>query len=256
MTNPKPEYKSRGILTNQEIDLMLDEANKLPTVFFQLRAKALICLVKKFGKRRSEIARLTIDDLKPTETDLEITFTLSKKHKRGLYQYLKSIEKEIKKGKTDRQYILNLPFPEIKNLHKEWQQTELGHNYKDSKSLHSISLSDKYAMPILEYLKFLKKNYPSCRFFFPSGLTVFGTTYLIYRDKHLSGSQLLRIIKPLKHDAWLHLFRETKGAEIAKVNGRTLTAVYEVKEGLDLENEETAYRYVRRYATKKEAVER
>jgi len=44
------------------------------------------------------------------------------------------------------------------------------------------------------------------------------------------------------------LLRETKGAEIAKAEGRTLKAVYEVRETLDLENEQTALRYVRRYA--------
>jgi hypothetical protein len=39
---------------------------------------------------------------------------------------------------------------------------------------------------------------------------------------------------------------ELKGGEVAKEHGRTLESVYEVKEALDLENETTAYNYVKR----------
>lgn len=256
LTNPKQDYKKRGILSNQEIDLMLKEADKLPNDYFRLRAKALICIVKKFGKRRSEIAKLSLindeglSDLTLTNTDLEVTFHLSKKHKRGLHQYFKHCKKQ---GLTN---VLEKPLPEIKLLWMQWQQTEAGRTTKNSASVQSISLNDKYTAPILEYIEFLKKQAPNCKYLFPSGLTVFGGNYMIFPNKNLSGSQLLRIIKPLKQDAWLHLFRETKGAEIVKQYGRTLTAIYEVKDGLDLENEETAYRYVRRYAAKRQLIER
>ena len=77
---------------------------------------------------------------------------------------------------------------------------------------------------------------------------VFGENYTIIGDKHLSGRQLLGIIKQLDPECWLHLFRETKGAEIARRLGQTISAVYKVKDTLDLEKEATAYRYVRRYA--------
>ena len=79
---------------------------------------------------------------------------------------------------------------------------------------------------------------------------------MIFLDQHLSGRQLLRLIKPLNENAWLHLFRETKGAEIAREKGRTIDAVYSVRETLDLENETTAYRYVRRYAVQEMKSER
>lgn len=249
MTNPKKEYKQRGILSNEEIDLMLAEANKLKGEYFQLRAKALICLVKKFGKRRSEISKLDIADLNILLYDLEVTFHLSKKHKRGLHQFFKVC-------KEKNPSVLEKPLPEIKQLWQTWQQTQEGHTIKNSVSLQSISLNDKYAGPIIEYYNYIKANYPEAKYLFPSGMIVFGESYIIYPEEHLSGSQLLRIIKPLKHDAWLHLFRETKGAEIAKANGRTLNAIYEVKDGLDLENEETAYRYVRRYVARRQEVER
>ena len=77
---------------------------------------------------------------------------------------------------------------------------------------------------------------------------VFGESYKIIGDKHLSGSHLLELVKQLDPTVWLHLFRETKGSEIAKRLGHTLTAIYAVKDVLDLEKESTAYRYVRRYA--------
>jgi integrase len=248
MTNPKKEYRERSILTNEEIDSMLLESDKLKTEYFQLRAKAIICIVKKFGKRRSEIARLELSDLKLLENELEITFHLSKKHKRGLAQFFKVCSKT-------NPAILEKPLPEIKKLWQTWQQTEQGHTVKNSVSLQSISLTDKYADPIIDYFHFIIHFPKPIRFLFPSGKSIFGETYLLNSEKHLSGSQLLRIIKPLKGDAWLHLFRETKGAEIAKANGRTLNAIYEVRDGLDLENEETAYRYVRRYVAKKQEVE-
>jgi integrase len=243
------ELKERGILTNEEIDLMLKQTDKIKFDYFRLSAKALICIVKKFGKRRSEISRLGIEDLNFLPNELEITFHLSKKHKRGLHQFFRVCKKTSP-------VVLEKPLPEIKQLWQTWQKTEEGHTIKNAVSLQSISLDDKYAAPIIEYYQYIKNNYQEAKFLFPSGKTVFGETYVIFPDRPLSGSQLLRIIKPLKSDVWLHLFRETKGAEIAKAYGRTLNAIYEVKDSLDLENEETAYRYVRRYVAKKQEVER
>ena len=244
MTNPKEEYKNRAILSVEEIDRMLAAADVLPTKYFQLRAKCLVALVKKFGKRRSEIARLQRTDLQIVNGSLEVTFGLSKKHKKGLFQFMDYC-------KLHNPDVLELSLPEIKAKWREWQQTNEGHKVKNSTSLQSISLDDKYAPFILRYLEYLDQKHSETKFVFPSGRTVFGAAYMIYPDKQLSGRQLLRIIKTLNPSAWLHLFRETKGAEVAKAHGRTLTSVYEVKDSLDLEQEETAYRYVRRYAAKK-----
>ena len=55
---------------------------------------------------------------------------------------------------------------------------------------------------------------------------------------------------------WLHLFREFKGAEIAKQEGLSLKGVYQVKETLDLEKEATAYRYIRRFAVQEMKTEK
>jgi integrase len=249
LTNPKEEYKNREVLTTEEIDAMIQAADLIPEEYFRLRAKCLLAILKKFGKRRSEIARLGITDLQQVGNDLEFTFHLSKKHKRGLFQFMQFCQK---KGDPA---ILEKPLPEIKHAWREWQQTQEGHTIKNSESLQSISIDDKYTPHILNYTSYLKQKHPEAKFLFPSGMPVFGENYVLFPDVHLSGSQFLRIIKPLNNSAWLHLFRESKGAEIAKALGRNLNSVYEVKDSLDLENEATAFRYVRRYAAKKQNIE-
>ena len=50
MSNPK--FKKQGIVTAKELDAILNKADKIKDKYFRLRVKALIALVKKFGKRR------------------------------------------------------------------------------------------------------------------------------------------------------------------------------------------------------------
>jgi integrase len=84
MTNPNKEYADRPILSAEEIDDMIVKADRLlPNVYFRLRAKCLIALLKKFGKRRIELARLKRADLKQVNGDLEIEFSLAKKRKKA-----------------------------------------------------------------------------------------------------------------------------------------------------------------------------
>lgn len=75
MTNPRvvvngiidkvatKELRNRDPLSNEEIDLMISEADAIKDEYFRLRVKALIGIVKKFGKRRSEIASLERENL-------------------------------------------------------------------------------------------------------------------------------------------------------------------------------------------------
>jgi integrase len=261
MTNPRvvvnglideaatKELRNRDPLSNEEIDLMITEAGKIEQDYFRFRVKALIGLVKKFGKRMSEIAVLKREDLKVENGKLLVTFTPRKKHKRGLFQYLKCLE-------VNSPESLEKPLSELKLDWRLWTKTEAGYRVKEEKRIKSVDVNDKYTRLILDYLDYLNEHYPDARYFFPSGTEVFGTSYIISEDKHLSGRQLLRLIKPLNENVWLHLFRETKGAEIAREKGRTLDAVYSVRETLDLENETTAYRYVRRYAVQEMKSER
>ena len=241
--------RNREPLTNEEIDGMLSEADSIKEEYFRLRVKALIGIVKKFGKRRAEIATLERSDLKVEKGKLYVTFTLRKKHKKGLFQYLKFLRKNVPSA-------LNKPLTQIELEWREWAKTSYGYRIKEEKRTKSVDATDKYAQLILEYLKFLEREYPNVKYLFPSGKSVFGDSYMVFENSHLSGRHLLNLIKPLNPEAWLHLFRETKGAEVAKAEGRTLKAVYEVRDTLDLENEETAYRYVRRYAVQEMKTER
>jgi integrase len=243
------ELRNRDPLSNEEIDLMIAEADMIGDRYFCLRVKALIGIVKKFGKRRSEIAPLERENLEIKNGKLLVTFTLRKKHKKGLFQYLKWLEKH---NPTE----LEKPLAQLKLDWKLWNETEAGYKVKEEKRTKSVDVNDKYAQLIIEYLDYLSEHYPEARYVFPSGVEVFGESYMIFPDQHLGGRQLLRLIKSLNENAWLHLFRETKGAEIAREKGRTLDAVYEVREVLDLQDEATAYRYVRRYAVQEMKSER
>ena len=73
--------------------------------------------------------------------------------------------------------------------------------------------------------------------------------------EHPSGSQLLRLVKPFNGRIWLHLFRELGGKEISEDMGATVSSVTEVMNYLDLEKEETAWHYVRRFARQKAKIE-
>ena len=243
------ELRNRGILTNEEIDSMLRDAEQIENDYFRLRVKAIIGIAKKFGKRRAEIAALEREDLKVENGKLLVTFTLRKKHKKGLFQYIKFLRKNFPSE------LENKSLSQIELEWKDWTRTEAGYRIKEEKSLKSVDVNDKFAQVILEYIGFLEKEYPDVKYLFPSGKDCFGD-YIVFEDSHLSGRQLLNLVKPLNEKAWLHLFRETKGAEIAKAEGRTLKAVYDVRTTLDLENETTAFRYVRRYAAQEMKAER
>ena len=93
MTNPNRIYSDREPLSNEEIDTTLRKAEEIPDDYFRLRVKALISIAKKFGKRRSEIAALERSDLKFESGQLYVTFTLRKKHKKDLFQYLKFVKR-------------------------------------------------------------------------------------------------------------------------------------------------------------------
>lgn len=205
-----------------------------------MRVKALIALCKKFGKRRKEIATIERGDVKTEGLYLVVTFTIAKKHKKGLFQYLRF----LKKTDPDR---LNKPYPDLVKEWEAWRETELGQRVKIERRSKKVNVRDKYAKMILEYRDYIGVNYPKAKFLFPSGKAVF-QNYCMDKDRHLSGRQLLRLIKPLDPTLWLHLLREAKGAEISRDLGMNITAVTEVKNMLDLEKEETAWNYVRRYA--------
>ena len=241
MTNPKKVYKYREPINEPETASMLQKTAHIKNEYFKLRVRCLIGLVKKFGKRRREVSTLKITDLEVKDEYLFVTFLIAKKHKRGLFQCLKMLERENPSE-------LLKPLPELRAEWKAWQETEAGHRYKESMTTKKVSVQDKYAKMILEYLTNVTRTWPEAKWLFTSGRNLFGQTNRIDQDHHLSGSQLLRLVKSLNEGVWLHLFRELKGKEISEDMGRTITSIREVQDFLDLENEATTYRYVKRFA--------
>lgn len=69
------------MITDSEFQTMLNRAAEIKNKFLRLRAKALLCLLRLTGKRRSEIAILECDSFKIEKGFLNITFTLLKKRK-------------------------------------------------------------------------------------------------------------------------------------------------------------------------------
>jgi hypothetical protein len=117
-----------------------------------------------------------------------------------------------------------------------------------------FSINSRWAKHLIEYKNWIQTNHPDCKYFFPSTKNIFGMDLLFYPNKHLSGKQIYCVVKQLNPEFWVHLFRETRGADIVKADEReheeaSILTVYRVKKALDLENEATAWRYINRYAT-------
>lgn len=242
------QRKNRPIITEKELMQTLKNADQIENPYFRLRAKAIIALAKIFGKRRIEITLLEIADIKAEGNYLFLTFTIAKKHKRGFFQYLEYLKKM---GDPE---LLNKSLPELQSEWAEWTLTEQGYNLKKTKKPKATPLSDKYAKMIFDYYQYVKTNYPESRFLFPSGKDVFGR-YVINPNKPLTGRHILNIISPLNPDLWLHLFRKTKGSEVARKYGRSLESVFMVKDTLDLERQDTAFRYIEEFVPKIETGE-
>jgi len=110
-----------------------------------------------------------------------------------------------------------------------------------------LPLDDEFTNYIIEYWRHMQNHHSNCTFLFPSRRSVFGKYSYVYPHSHLSGRQILRVIKTLSPDGWCHLFRETVGAKIVRADP-TIMAPFKVKRRLDLEQVSTAFRYMERYA--------
>jgi integrase len=240
VTNPSKSYRERPILSDIDVRAMIRKADAFKNVYFRYRAKALVGLLKKFGKRRQEIVTLHISDIEVKEGFLYVTFTLVKKRKLGLAQYTRLM-------KDENPDALNKSYPQVVTDWEEWKKTKEGYRLKELKRIKKYSVKDRYIKYVLTYLDYLRKQYPKAEYLFPSGQSFFGD-YIVYETQHLNGRGLLRIIKQLDSTAWVHLFRDGKGAEIAQRYPQSISAIAHVRDGLDLEKEDTAYHYVRRFS--------
>jgi integrase len=241
--------KNRAMPTEKEIATLLQKADTLQALYFQLRAKAIIGLVKIFGKRRGELCLLEMADLTVEKGFLNVTFTICKKSKKGLFQYFEFLKKQ---GNPE---LLNKPLPILQQEHKKWNLTPEGTRLKQTKRPKQTPITDKYAKLIMTYFKYMKTTYPNSRFLFPSGREVFGSCYVIDNNRPLSGRQILNVVKQLDPATWVHLYRKLKGSEVARKYGRTLDSAYQVKTTLDLERTETALRYIEEFVPKLETGE-
>jgi hypothetical protein len=258
--------QNRPMPTEQEIDLILAKADKLEPEYFKLRAKAIIALIKIFGKRRAELGLLEPKDLTFEGEFLYVFFTICKKSKRGLFQYLKFLKKQGDPA------LLDKPLPVLEAECREWNKTKEGSRTKLYRRQKATPLSDKFAKLIIAYYEYMKAEYydPATeqwkiKFLFPSGKEMFGADYYVSTDKAISGRQLLAIYKELDplviidgkiiSGGWLHLYRKLKGSQVARKYGRTLDSAYQVKTTLDLERTETALRYIEDFVPKLETGE-
>jgi len=214
MTNAK--NKQRQIIEPEEFNNTINNAIAIEAVYPRLRALTLLVIFYLTGKRVSEVALLKMVDVKITKIKIVLMFTLLKKRKR--VKQSDGTTKSARKYETSRK---------------------------------ALDRSNPITEHLIEYYNYMKKNHSNCDYLFPSTVNVFGSETAFRPKKHLSRSQIWRIIKGVNPNIWCHLFRETVGAKIAEANGMTLESVYKIKMRLDLVKEDTAFRYVRRYAEDK-----
>lgn len=192
------------VVDEPEMRQLLAQAGQEQDEFLRLRNRAILCVLRKTGKRRGEVAPLQNRDRRVENGQIKVTFTLEKK----------------RKGK--------------------------GHITVSEKG---IRLTDPLAGPILEYFDYLDKMNPPPKYLFPPQRQVFGISYGPDVEDHIKPRQLFNVIRGLSEQVWPHLFRDSAGADEVKKHKDGILAVYAVLKRLDLEKEETGFRYLRRWAT-------
>jgi ribosomal protein L40E len=212
----------------------LETAELIKDEFFRLRAKAVLCLLRLTGKRREEIAKVQFDFVKIEYGFLSVTFELEKKKRR-------------KKICAECGAVNSKASSFCKKCGSNISEIETRSNKKPDLSTKSIPLTDPLAQPISKYVNYLRNRVLEPKFLFPSGKSVFGNYFLI-QDRHLTGRQIFNIVRNISETIWPHLFRETVGADVIKADS-TIIGAFKVMNRLDLENYETGFHYLKRYAS-------
>ena len=189
------------VIQDSEIQEAIENARRIKDPYFQLRAVAVLSLLRISGKRRGEVAIIPLDNFSVKPEYLEVKFILEKK-----------------RTKTKLNKISTKQFP----------------------------LDDPLTQNVIEYLNYLEKLTPKPKFWLPTGKAVFGT-YIINPNKALTGRQVFNIVRNNSEKIWPHLNRETVGADVVAQDD-SINAVFKVQQTLDLENFETAFRYVKRFS--------
>ncbi len=82
----KLRTERQTVITDKEFEETMNKAEQIKNKFFRLRARALLCLLRLTGKRRTEVAMLRLDSFKVQDGFLNITFVLLKKRKGHVLQ--------------------------------------------------------------------------------------------------------------------------------------------------------------------------
>ena len=231
--NSKQRIERKTVVAEPEFEQMLQTAGTIKDEYMRLRAKAVLCVLRLCGKRRGEVARVELGDVKVENNFLHITFTLEKKRKR--FKICPACQtRNMAKAQFCVKCGVGLTDVQVQRSNKPFPSTK------------SIPRSDVLTGPIVEYVDYLKSRQPDVKFLFPSARNVFGH-YVILPNKHLNGKSIFNIVRGLSENCWPHLFRETVGSEIVK-NDPTLIGIFKVMQRLDLEDYRTGFNYLKRYA--------
>jgi hypothetical protein len=232
--NSEARVNRKTVISSDEFSETLETAELIENEFFKLRTLAVLCLLRLTGKRREEIAKVQLDLVKVEGGFLTVTFELEKKKRR------KKICPDC--GKINSKASLF-----CKNCGLNIIEIEPRSNKKPDLSRKAIPLSDPLTKPIMEYVDYLRNRTGGPHFLFPRGKSVFGGYFLI-QDRHLTGRQIFNIVRSISDSIWPHLFRETVGSDVIK-GDPTIIGAFKVMNRLDLENYETGFHYLKRYAS-------
>lgn len=84
------------VITETEFEEALYKAMQITDTFLQKRARAILCLLRLTGKRRTEIAILPLSNFKAEKGFLKVTFILEKKRKGHVLQKLSTKSLHLK----------------------------------------------------------------------------------------------------------------------------------------------------------------
>jgi integrase len=231
------DRKRRPVISDGEFKEMLSRAGEIKNGFYRLRSLAILCILKRTGKRRGELASLKRENVTVEGDKLQIRFTLEKKKRHfKLCSNCQTEDKPTKNPATSlfcKKCGINIEANPI-------QTTSL-----ETESLKSIYLADPLAKHITNLQSFLESLDRKTEYFFPASRDVFGAV-VILQDAGVKGRQIYNLVHALNSELWPHLFRDTVGAEIVRADS-SLFGLFKVLTRLDLENLETARRYVKRY---------
>lgn len=202
MTNVK--VIRNNVLNEEEVKMMINKADEEKHIYLKLRAKCLVAIARRTGKRAGELNMILFKDVKVQENgDIDLVFTLEKKRK-----------KEVIQKKSPPKTILH---------------------------------DDPYRQYIVDYLDLIKRKFPEDPIYLFPNITYYFGNISIDLSKHITRQTVHNIIKRLNKNCWTHLFRESVGAEIIQ-RDPSIFAPFKVQRRLDLEDINSAFRYMRRYA--------